>query len=168
MPVSPAIRPATLSDLTVVEQIYAHHVRTGTATFELKPPSLPELEKRYQTVVDRGLPYLVAEVSGAVVGYAYCGAYRPRPAYRHTVEDSVYLSPAAQGRGLGGALLRALIDECVRGGEVRQIIGVIAEPGGTASLALHRKCGFTEVGRLSAVGFKFGQWLDTVFTQRSL
>lgn len=161
------IRPATPDDLPAIEKIYAHHVLTGTATFELEPPSLAELRRRYAAVLDRGLPYLAAEVDGQVAGYAYCGPYRERPAYRHSVEDSIYLDPSYVGQGLGKQLLRALVDECRRA-DVRQIIGIVAEPGGTASLALHKSCGFVEVGRLKQVGFKFGQWLDTVFTQRSL
>lgn len=161
------IRPATPDDLPAIEKIYAHHVLNGTATFELEPPSLAEMEQRYAAVLDRGLPYLAAEVDGQVAGYAYCGPYRARPAYRHSVEDSIYLDPSYVGRGLGKALLRALVEECERS-DVRQIIGIVAEPGGTASLALHQACGFVEVGRLRQVGFKFGQWLDTVFTQRSL
>lgn len=161
------IRPATPDDLPAIEKIYAHHVLTGTATFELEPPSPAELRRRYAAVLDRGLPYLAAEVDGQVAGYAYCGPYRERPAYRQSVEDSIYLDPSYVGQGLGKQLLRALVDECRRA-DVRQIIGIVAEPGGTASLALHKSCGFVEVGRLKQVGFKFGQWLDTVFTQRSL
>jgi L-amino acid N-acyltransferase YncA len=114
-----------------------------------------------------GLPFLAAEVDGVALGYAYCAQWKPRPAYRHTVEDSVYLAPGATGRGIGGHLLDALLDRCADAG-VRQVIAVISDDDAGASLALHRNRGFADVGRLTSVGFKHGRWLDTLLLQRGL
>lgn len=161
------VRPAVEADLAAVAAIYAHHVRTGVATFELEPPGIAEWRRRLAAVRSASLPFLVATVSGEVIGYAYCTPWKSRPAYRHTVEDSVYLAPDATGRGAGGHLLDHLLAECVEAG-VRQVIAVIVDAGAAASVALHRKRGFIEAGRLMAVGYKHGRWLDTLLLQRNL
>lgn len=162
-----AVRPAVADDLDAIAEIYAHHVRTSVATFELEPPGFAEWQRRFQAVVDRGLPFLAATLDGSVAGYAYCAPWKSRPAYRHTVEDSVYLAPHAIGRGVGGMLLDALLTDCARAG-VREVIAVIVATGDVASLALHRNRGFIDAGRLTAVGHKQGRWLDTLLLQRSL
>jgi L-amino acid N-acyltransferase YncA len=161
------IRPAAPDDLDAIGEIYAHHVRTGVATFELDAPDVAELHRRFHAVTTAGLPFLTATLDGVVAGYAYCTPWKARPAYRHTVEDSVYLAPHAVGCGIGGRLLDGLLDDCTRVG-IREIIAVIVEADGAASLALHRSRGFVDAGRLKAVGLKHGRWLDTVLLQRSL
>lgn len=161
------IRPTAPDDLDAIGEIYAHHVRTGVATFELDAPDVAELHRRFHSVTTAGLPFLTATLDGVVAGYAYCTRWKTRPAYRHTVEDSVYLAPHAVGRGIGGRLLDGLLDDCTRVG-IREIIAVIVEADGAASLALHRSRGFVDAGRLKAVGLKHGRWLDTVLLQRSL
>ena len=161
------IRSANSDDLDAIANIYAHHVRTGVATFELDAPDVPELRRRFDAVKVVGLPFLTAVLDGEVAGYAYCTPWKTRPAYRHTVEDSVYLAPHAVGRGVGGRLLDRLLDDCGRAG-IREIIAVIVDTDGEASLALHRSRGFVDAGRLKAVGFKHGRWLDTVLLQRTL
>jgi L-amino acid N-acyltransferase YncA len=162
-----SVRPTSPDDLDVVGEIYAHHVRNGVATFELTPPDRAELVRRLQAVIDAGLPFLTATHDGEVVGYAYCTPWKTRPAYRHTVEDSVYVAPHAVGRGVGGKLLDALLADCANAG-IREVIAVIVEADGAASLALHRNRGFVDAGRLTSVGYKHGQWLDTLLLQRSL
>ncbi|ANI39933.1 N-acetyltransferase [Mycolicibacterium vaccae] len=161
------VRPAEPEDVDAIGAIYAHHVRTGVATFELEPPGRDELLRRMAAVTDAGLPYLVAVADGQVAGYAYCAPWKSRRAYRFTVEDSVYVAPDAAGRGVGGALLDSLLDECAQVG-IRQVIAVIVDADAAASLALHRRRGFTDAGRLSAVGFKHDRWLDTVLLQKAL
>jgi L-amino acid N-acyltransferase YncA len=161
------VRPTVADDLDAIGAIYAQHVRTGVATFELVAPDAAEWKRRLASVVDEGLPFLTAELDGRVAGYAYCGPWKARPAYRHTVEDSIYLAPDAVGRGVGGRLLDALLDQSAKVG-VREIIAVIVDADGAASLALHRNRGFIDAGRLTAVGFKHGRWLDTLLLQRSL
>jgi phosphinothricin acetyltransferase len=161
------IRPAAVADLPSITEIYEHAVRFGTATFELVPPDLAEMRRRFDTLMDGGFPYLVATLEGRVVGYAYAGAYRPRPAYRFTVENSVYLQPAIHRRGIGLQLLRRLITECeVRG--FRQMIAVIGDSANAGSIGVHSRCGFQMIGTHPDVGFKFGRWLDTVMMQRAL
>jgi L-amino acid N-acyltransferase YncA len=160
------IRPTAEADLPAVQAIYAHHVLTGAASFELEPPDLDEIRRRWSAIVAGGYPHLVAVDAGAVAGYAYAGAYRPRPAYRHAVEDSVYVRADRHGRGLGRALLERLIEECERRG-FRQMIAVIGD-NLPASIALHRAVGFEHAGRLRAVGHKFGRWCDTTLMQRPL
>lgn len=166
------VRPARPDDLDAVGRIYAGYVLDSLVTFEVEPPSPAEWSERFGKVRDLGLPFLVAELAGEVAGYAYCSPWRPRPAYRHTAENSIYVAPAAAGRGLG----RSLLDELVAGAGasgIRQLIAVIADQGDpgvgeSASVALHLRCGFVEVGRLRRVGLKHGRWLDTVLLQREL
>ena len=162
-----AIRSAEEHDLAAVQRIYAHYVERTQASFEEEPPTVDELRRRLAAVRVLGLPYLVAEADGVVVGYGYCTAYRARVAYGRTVEDSVYVEEAARGRGVGRALLQALIAACAEAG-VREVIAVIADTGDPASIALHRRCGFRDAGRLRGVGYKHGRFLDTVLLQRSL
>ncbi|MDE3122995.1 MAG: N-acetyltransferase [Paracoccaceae bacterium] len=161
------VRDAQPSDMAAVQAIYAHHVLHGIATFEEIPPSVEEMQSRRAAVLAAGLPYLVAEIGGQVLGYAYATAYRPRPAYRHTVEDSVYVAEGQGGRGIGAALLTALIARC-EAGRWRQMVAVIGNSGNAGSIALHRRLGFREVGTLTSVGFKLGRWVDTVLMQRAL
>lgn len=161
------VRDAQPSDMAAVQAIYAHHVLHGIATFEEIPPSVEEMQSRRAAVLAAGLPYLVAEIGGQVLGYAYGTAYRPRPAYRHTVEDSVYVAEGQGGRGIGAALLTALIARC-EAGRWRQMVAVIGNSGNAGSIALHRRLGFREVGTLTSVGFKLGRWVDTVLMQRAL
>jgi L-amino acid N-acyltransferase YncA len=167
MPTSAAVRPSRDADLPVIAAIYAHHVRQGLASFELEPPSPEEMARRRAEVVARGLPYLVAEAEGRVVGYAYAGPYRTRPAYRYTVEDSIYVEPDQVGRGIGRLLLPAVIDAC-EGAGYRQMVAVIGDSGNAASIRLHEAFGFRRVGLLPAVGFKLGRWVDSVLMQRPL
>lgn len=161
------IRPAADPDLVVVAGIFAHYVTNTAVTFEEHPPTVEAWNGRLRSLGNQGLPFLVAERAGRVVGYAYAGPWREKPAYRHTVEDTVYIAPDARGQGVGGALLRALLDEC-RARELRELIAVIADTGDPASLALHRACGFVECGRLRRIGCKHGRWIDTVLLQRGL
>jgi L-amino acid N-acyltransferase YncA len=164
---SPEIRPAAATDLSAITEIYEHAVRHGTATFELIPPDLAEMTRRFGVLMDGGFPYLVATLEGRVVGYAYAGAYRPRPAYRFTVENSVYLDPAIHRRGFGLQLLQGLIAECEARG-YRQMIAVIGDSANVGSIGVHTRTGFQMVGTHPNVGFKFGRWLDTVMMQRAL
>jgi L-amino acid N-acyltransferase YncA len=161
------VRPTSPDDLGVISDIYAHHVRTGVATFELTPPDAAEWLLRFDAVTSPGLPFLTATLDGEIVGYAYCAPWKTRPAYRYTVEDSVYVAPHVVGRGVGGRLLDALLADCASGG-IREVIAVIVDADDTASLALHRNRGFVDAGRLRSVGYKHGRWLDTVLLQRSL
>lgn len=161
------IRPATAGDMARVQAIYAHHVLTGTASFEEIPPDLVEMQRRRDAVLAAGLPYLVAERAGVIVGYAYAGRYRPRTAYRHTAEDSVYMDPAAAGLGAGRALLQAVIAQSAAAG-YRELVAIIGDSGNLASIGLHRALGFREVGILRNVGLKFGRWLDTVIMQHTM
>ena len=161
------IRPATEADLAFITEIYAHAVRYGTATFELIPPDLSEMTRRFGVLADGGFPYFVAARDGRVVGYAYAGAYRPRPAYRFTVENSVYLEPAIHRRGIGLQLMQRLIGECETRG-YRQMIAVIGDSANAGSIGVHTGCGFQMIGTHPNVGFKFGRWLDTVTMQRAL
>ena len=161
------IRPATPADIPAIAAIYDEAVRTGTASFELTPPGVGEMARRHAALVEGGYPYLVLEEEGAILGYAYAGAFRPRIAYRHTVENSIYVAPAAQGRGIGRALLEALVEECAARG-FRQMVAVIGDSANTGSIALHAACGFAHIGVLAATGLKFGRWIDTVLMQRAL
>jgi phosphinothricin acetyltransferase len=161
------IRPTVVADLPAITEIYEHAVRFGTATFELDPPDLAEMTRRFESVVDGGFPYFVAALAGRVAGYAYAAPYRLRPAYRFTVEDSVYLQPASHRRGIGRQLLQRLIAECeVRG--FRQMIAVIGDSANAASVGVHSRCGFQMIGTHPNVGLKFGRWLDIVMMQLAL
>jgi phosphinothricin acetyltransferase len=163
-----AIRHAVAADLDRITEIYADAVTHGTASYELEPPSLAEMTSRFGALAGGGFPYLVAEEDGTVLGYAYAGPFRPRPAYRFVVEDSVYVAPEAKGRGVGLLLMQALIEAARRSG-FRQIIAVIGDGhADSASVRLHEKLGFRHSGRLEGSGFKHGRWLDTVFMQLSL
>lgn len=161
------IRASTPADITAAQAIYAHHVRTGTASFELEPPSIEEMARRRVALTDKGLPWLVAEQEGRMLGYAYAGPYRTRPAYDWTLEDSIYIHPDSHGQGIGKALLTRLIDECTALG-YRQMVAVIGDSANAGSVGLHRSCGFHHAGLLQAVGWKFGRWIDSVLMQRSL
>ncbi len=161
------IRPSQQGDIEAFEAIYAHHVLNASATFEITPPDAAEIARRRDDVLRRGLPFLVAECDGVVLGFAYAAPYRARPAYRFTLEDSIYIRHDATGRGAGRLLLEALIEACTHAG-FRQIIAVIGDGSNTASIGLHRACGFEHAGVLSAVGFKFGRWVDSVLMQRAL
>ncbi|HET7409126.1 MAG TPA: GNAT family N-acetyltransferase [Paracoccaceae bacterium] len=161
------VRDADEADLPAIQAIYAHHVLNGLASFEEAPPGVAELAARRRAVLGLGLPYIVAEAEARVVGYSYAAAYRPRPAYRHTVENSVYVADGLAGRGIGSALLAELIGRC-EAGPWRQMIAVIGDSGNHGSIALHRRHGFRVVGTLQAVGFKFGAWVDSVLMQRQL
>ena len=161
------IRPTTTDDLPAITEIYEHAVRYGTATFELIPPDLTEMTRRFGALMEGGFPYFSATIEGRVIGYAYAGAYRPRPAYRFAVENSVYLQPAIHRRGVGLRLLQRLIAECEARG-YRQMIAVIGDSANAGSIGVHTKCGFRMIGTHPDVGFKFGRWLDTVMMQRAL
>ena len=162
-----AIRPANEGDIPRVAEIYADHVLTGLATFEAEPPDAAEMLRRYRDLSSRGFPYLIAEADGRVLGYAYAGPFRTRAAYRHTVEDSIYLDRSATRRGVGRMLLDALIGAATRAG-FRQMIAVIGDSANAGSIRVHERCGFRMVGTLAATGFKFGRWVDTVLMQREL
>jgi L-amino acid N-acyltransferase YncA len=161
------IRPATFADIPAITRIYAHAVEHGTASFELTPPDEAEMSRRMQAIVDGNFPYFIAEVGGSVTGYAYASLYRTRPAYRFTVEDSVYVAPDIHRRGVGKALLMKLIEACTARG-FRQMIAVIGDSDQAASIGVHRACGFTDAGNLRAIGWKFGRWLDTPMMQLAL
>ena len=161
------IRPATPADIPAITRIYAHAVAHGTASFELAPPDETEMRRRMQAILDGKFPYIVAEIDGAVAGYAYASLYRTRPAYRFTVEDSVYVAPAIHRRGIGKALLLSLIEACTALG-FRQMIAVIGDSDQAASIGVHRACGFTDAGSLRNIGWKFGRWLDTPLMQLAL
>jgi phosphinothricin acetyltransferase len=164
-----AIRPATEADLDTITAIYGHAVLNGTASYEYDPPSRAEMGSRYAALIAGSFPYLVAETeAGAVAGYAYAGPFRTRPAYRFTVEDSIYISPGSQGRGIGRLLLEQLVAESEKWG-ARQMIAVIGDGGvNLASVRLHAAMGFSHCGRIEGSGFKFGRWCDTVLMQRPL
>lgn len=161
------IRAAAAADFDRIADIYAHHVATGFGTFDEIAPSAADMRERFADITRRGLPYLVAIENGAVVGYAYAAPHRPRSAYRFTVEDSIYVTPSAQRRGIATALLRDLIAGCAAAG-MRQLVAVIGDSANHASIGLHAKCGFREIGILADVGFKAGRWVDTVIMQRAL
>ena len=161
------IRPAAEADLPAITGIYEHAVLHGTATFELIPPDLAEMTRRHRALSDNGFPYFAAALDGRVVGFAYAGPYRPRPAYRFTVENSVYLDPAMHRRGIGAQLLHRLIADCEARGH-RQMIAVIGDSANAGSIGVHTRMGFQMIGTHPNVGFKFGRWLDTVMMQRAL
>ena len=164
---APEIRPASEADLPAITAIYEEAVRHGTATFELEPPDLTEMTRRYRALIDGGYPYFLAVLDNRIAGYAYAGAYRPRPAYRFTVENSIYLDPSFHRRGIGMALLQRLIVECEARG-FRQMIAVIGDSANAGSVGVHTRCGFKMIGTHPNVGLKFGRWLDTVMMQLPL
>jgi L-amino acid N-acyltransferase YncA len=161
------VREAAETDMAAIQGIYSHHVLHGLATFEEVPPGVDELAARCAAVLSLGLPYLVAEFDGDIAGYCYATLYRPRSAYRHTIENSVYVAHGLDRRGVGTALLKTLIARCEEG-PWRQMLAIIGDSGNAGSIALHRRCGFEPVGTLRSVGFKLGRWVDTVLMQRSL
>jgi L-amino acid N-acyltransferase YncA len=163
----PIIRPSRDDDVAAIAAIYGHHVLHGVASFEEVPPAVEEIARRRAELVGRGLPYLVAEREEKIVGYCYAGPFRPRASYRFTLEDSIYIDAAETGRGIGRALLQPLLARCTELG-YRQMVAVIGGSETTASIRLHEALGFTHVGVLASVGFKFGRWIDSVLMQRAL
>jgi len=161
------VRDAAERDLPAIADIYAHHVRSGLASFEEIAPTEAQMRTRRTAVLEARLPWLVAELDGEVAGYAYASSYRSRSGYRYTIEDSVYVADGLRGRGVGGALLAALLERC-EAGPWRQMLAIIGDSGNTASIALHRRHGFAAVGTFTAIGFKLGRWVDTVLMQRAL
>ena len=161
------LRAAAPGDLAAIQAIYRHHVLHGLASFEEVPPDLEEMRRRHADIVARGLPYLVAEEAGAILGYGYCAPYRLRSAYRYALEDSVYVKDGLLGRGIGSRLLGELVRICAGLG-YRQLIAVIGDSGNAPSIALHARHGFLRVGTLRSAGYKFGRWVDSVLMQRPL
>ena len=163
----PLIRPSTEADLPAITRIYAHHVLHGTGTFETTPPTPEEMAGRRADVLGKGLPWLVAEEGGEVIGYAYGNWFKPRPAYRFSVEDSIYLAPEAAGKGLGRALLAELLATLERSG-IRKVMAVIGDSANAGSIGVHTALGFQHVGVVKACGWKFGRWLDIVLMEKPL
>jgi L-amino acid N-acyltransferase YncA len=161
------VRPAAAGDLAAVTEIFAHYVTTSVISFEETPPVLADWHDKLAHISGLGLPFLVAEHDGELAGYCYATPWRPKAAYRYAAEDSVYLRPGKTGLGLGRLLLTELLAGCAGAG-VRQVIAVIADVQDPASVGLHRACGFTDAGRLAAVGYKHGRWVDTILMQRAL
>ena len=161
------IRPATPDDIAAVTRIYADAVLNGTASFEIEPPDEAEMTRRQAALLNNGYPYLTAEIEGVVAGYAYAGPYRSRPAYKWSVEDSIYVAPQMHRKGIGGLLLARLVAESTQRG-FRQVIAVIGDSAQIGSIAVHERAGFNHIGTLHSVGFKHGKWLDTVLMQRAL
>lgn len=161
------IRNCEARDIAAITAIYKHHVLSGLATFEIEPPDVPEMGKRWRTVTEKGYPYLVAERLGEIAGYSYAGPYRPRPAYRYTVENSIYVHPDSIRQGIGRLLVTELITQC-RKRDYRQMVAVIGDSANLPSIHLHEALGFKLVGILRSVGFKFGRWVDSVLMQREL
>ena len=164
---APTIRPSRDADVPAITAIYAHHVETGTASFETAAPDEAEMRRRRNMLIGKRYPWFVAELGGEVCGYAYAGPYRSRPAYRHSVEDSVYVGSSVQRRGVGKALLDTLIRACTDRG-FRQMVAIIGDSAQVASIGLHRAAGFAMVGTLRNIGYKHDRWLDTVFMQLAL
>jgi L-amino acid N-acyltransferase YncA len=161
------IRDATPADIPAIQAIYAHHVMHGLASFEEVAPAVDEMRARFDAIAGTGHPYLVAEIDGRVVGYGYASAYRTRSAYRYTLENSIYIDERARGQGVGSALLEALIERC-RKGPWRQMLAVIGDSANAASIGVHRKAGFRQVGLFEKVGYKHGRWVDSVVMQLEL
>jgi L-amino acid N-acyltransferase YncA len=161
------IRPSTDADLPAITAIYAHHVLTGTGTFEVDPPSVDDMCARRADVLSKGLPWLVAVQNDTVIGYAYCNWFKPRPAYRYSAEDSIYLSSEVAGKGIGSTLLAELMAQAQRAG-VRKLIAVIGDSANAGSIAVHKSAGFQPVGVLASCGWKFEKWLDVVLMDKSL
>jgi L-amino acid N-acyltransferase YncA len=163
----PTIRASHDADMSAITAIYAHHVLNGTGTFETTPPTEEDMKSRRADVLAKGLPWLVAEEDGRLLGFAYCTWFKPRPAYRFSAEDSIYLADGARGRGVGKALLTALAEQAEAAG-VRKLIAVIGDSANQGSVGVHRAVGFTPVGVLTSCGWKFGKWLDVVLMEKSL
>ncbi len=163
----PTIRPSRDDDLDTITRIYGHHVLHGTGTFETTPPSLADMTTRRADVLSKGLPWLVVEDGGQVLGFAYGNWFKPRPAYRFSVEDSIYMDPAAHGKGLGRALLTELMAALERSG-VRKVMAVIGDSANAGSIGVHKALGFETVGMVQSCGWKFDRWLDIVLMQRTL
>jgi phosphinothricin acetyltransferase len=161
------LRDATPADIPAIQAIYAHHVMHGLASFEEVPPSVEEMRARFEAIAGGGKPYIVAEAGGRIVGYGYASAYRARSAYRYTLENSIYVDESARGRGVGTALLAELVARC-RKGPWRQMLAIIGDSANAASIGVHRKAGFRQVGVLERVGFKHGRWVDSVLMQLEL
>ena len=161
------VRPSTPDDVAALTAIYGHHVLHGLGTFEEVPPSAEDMAARRLAIIERGLPYLVAEDAGQVLGFAYAGPFRPRAAYRYTVEDSVYVAPGATGRGVGRAVLSAVIEACEVFG-IRQVVAVIGDSDNAGSIGLHTALGFEPAGVGKALGWKHGRWVDIVWMQKAL
>ena len=164
---SPLIRPSTEADLPAITRIYGHHVLNGTGTFETTPPTEDEMAARRADVLGKNLPWLVVEQDGQVLGYAYGNWFKPRPAYRFSVEDSIYMAPEAAGKGLGRALLTELLAQLERGG-TRKVMAVIGDSNNAGSVGVHRALGFTLVGTVASCGWKFDRWLDIVIMEKTL
>lgn len=161
------VRPWQETDVPDITRIYAHHVLHGTASWELTPPDEAEMRRRAESVRAGAYPYIVAEIDGRVVGYAYANSYRPRPAYRFTVEHSIYIDNDVRRTGIGGVLMEALVDICTESG-FRQMIAVIGDSENRQSICFHEKNGFAHAGKIDNIGFKFGRWLDQILMQRTL
>ena len=161
------VRPAALQDLPAIQSIYAHHVMHGMASFEEVPPALEEIRRRFEDITRQGFPYLVAQERGEILGYGYCSLYRTRSAYRHTLEDSIYVKQGQQGKGVGKAVLSDLIARCTAL-NYRQIIAVIGDSANAGSIKLHASLGFVRAGLLRSTGYKFGRWVDSVYMQLPL
>jgi L-amino acid N-acyltransferase YncA len=163
----PTLRPSRDDDVPAIAAIYAHHVLHGTGTFEIDPPSPADMAARRAEVLGRGLPWLVLEEDGQLLGYAYCNWFKPRPAYRYSAEDSIYLAAGHEGRGLGRQLLAGLVDQAQDAG-VRKLIAVIGDSANAGSIGVHRRLGFEPVGSIRSCGWKFGRWLDIVLMEKAL
>ena len=162
-----SIRPSQEADIAAITAIYAHHVETGTGTFETTAPTAADMTTRRADVLARQLPYLVMEDAGRVIGFAYCQWFKPRPAYRFSAEDSIYMAPDAAGRGAGKQLLAELMRQAEAAG-VRKLIAVIGDSGNAGSIGVHRTLGFTHVGTIKSCGWKFGRWLDIVLMEKAV
>ncbi len=163
----PLIRPSRDEDVPAITAIYAHHVLHGTGTFETEPPSIADMRTRRADVLSKGLPYLVAEQDGKIAGFAYGNWFKPRPAYRYSVEDSIYLAPDQHGQGLGRALLAELLARCEAVG-IRKVMAIVGDSANAGSIGVHQALGFTQVGTIDACGWKFGAWRDIVIMQKTL
>ena len=163
----PQIRPSTEADIAAITAIYAHHVLHGTGTFETEPPSVADMAGRRADVLGKNLPYLVIEDAGQVMGFAYANWFKPRPAYRFSVEDSIYMHKDSGGRGLGKLLLNQLLTQLELGG-IRKAMAVIGDSANAGSIGVHKSCGFTMVGTVKSCGWKFGQWRDIVMMEKTL
>jgi phosphinothricin acetyltransferase len=161
----PTIRPSRDEDIPAIAAVYAHHVLNGTGTFETTPPTEAEMAARRADVLGKGLPYLVAEEDGRLLGFAYCQWFKPRPAYRFSAEDSIYMHPDARGKGLGKRLLAELATQAEAAG-IRKLIAVIGDSGNAGSIGVHKAQGFSQVGIFKSCGWKFGRWLDIVLMEK--